>query len=197
MSNVEMIHHPLVQKAISFAETKHIGVRRRDGFPYLTHPLEVLRILLLSPWKFTAEELAAAVLHDIVEDTETTFEELDKEFGDRIAAMVWLLSKPKDEDRKMRRMIYYSAVPLLSPALIAIKLADMLHNLTTLDGIGVDPDWAEEFRGKIIKYGLPLVDVLKMHGECWHEYAEWIRVRMECAINQDTCGYCLRKEQRI
>lgn len=77
----------LVDKAIVFAVNAHRGTRRRGKeFPYIVHPLEALAIVAtVTP---DPEILAAAVLHDTIEDTETTYEELVAEFGERVARLV-------------------------------------------------------------------------------------------------------------
>lgn len=76
-----------LDKAINFAVKAHGGVERRGkGFPYIVHPLEALAIV--ATLTKDQEMLAAAVLHDVVEDTEYTEEDIRKEFGDRVAKLV-------------------------------------------------------------------------------------------------------------
>lgn len=77
----------LLDKAIIYAVKAHSGVERRGkGFPYIVHPMEAVEIVAtMTP---DQELLAAAVLHDVVEDTPTTVEDLRAEFGDRVASLV-------------------------------------------------------------------------------------------------------------
>lgn len=171
---------PLVEKAIDFAEEAHLHQRRKDDVPYVVHPVEVAKILKKSPREFEDEALAASVLHDIIEDTLKSFDDIDKAFGMRVAGLVWLLSKPKGVD--MSSIIYFAAIAECSPTVIAIKLADMLHNLRSLDDDFVNEEWAEGFRSKIKKYGLPLVGVLRCHGDCWIPFADWIEPQMKKEI---------------
>ena len=83
----------LVDKAIIFAVKAHEGVPRRGrDFPYIVHPLEALTIVAT----MTSDPalLAAAVLHDVVEDTEVTVEDIRAEFGDRVTAVSWSGQSP-------------------------------------------------------------------------------------------------------
>ncbi len=91
MSN-SPLNTDLVDKAIVFATNAHHGTERRGkGFPYIVHPLEALSIVAT----MTSEPdlLAAAVLHDTIEDTEVTFEQIKEEFGEHVA---WLVSNETD-----------------------------------------------------------------------------------------------------
>jgi len=182
----------IVQKALIFAEQKHKGQLRKDGStPYITHPMGCLTIALGSPWHFTDCELAALCLHDVFEDTKTTFEELYAEFYEDVAGIVFLLSKPVDAH--FRRRIYMAALKRVAPSVIALKLVDMLHNLGDLPPVAMiyenklnpaqgllkeDPDFAEYFRKKVEEDAFPLIDVLRMHGEIWHFYANWIETQI-------------------
>ena len=77
----------LLDRAIVFAVKAHAGTERRGkGFPYIVHPLEAMEIV--STITADQELLAAAVLHDTVEDTEVTEERIRQEFGDRVASIV-------------------------------------------------------------------------------------------------------------
>ena len=89
--NIFMPNNPLdtslLDRAIVFAVKAHAGTERRGkGFPYIVHPLEAMEIV--STITADQELLAAAVLHDTVEDTEVTEEQIRKEFGDRVASIV-------------------------------------------------------------------------------------------------------------
>ena len=81
----------LVERAFEFSESAHRGQFRKSGEPYITHPLAVASIL--SEWQLDAEGLAAALLHDVMEDTSVTRTELESTFGKPVAAMVDGLSK--------------------------------------------------------------------------------------------------------
>src|SRR4029078_4265733 len=81
----------LVSRAFEFSETAHRGQVRKSGEPYITHPLAVASIL--SQWRLDAQGLAAALLHDVMEDTSVTNNELEKSFAKPVADMVDGVSK--------------------------------------------------------------------------------------------------------
>ena len=86
----------LLDRAIVFAVRAHAGTERRGkGFPYIVHPMEAVEIV--ATMTHDQELLAAAVLHDTVEDTDVTIEQIQAEFGDRVAALVAAESDTKEE----------------------------------------------------------------------------------------------------
>ena len=132
----------LIERAYRKAEAAHAGQTRQSGEPYFTHCFEVARIL--ADMKLDAEAIAAALMHDIIEDTPVTAAELRKEFGDKIAAMVEGVTKLdklpiKESNRRSRnadRGLEYIRKLLLTieddVRVVLIKLADRLHNMRTL-----------------------------------------------------------------
>ena len=115
--------------ALKFANDKHKGQKRYDGESYIVHPIEVsLKFLPYTNW----QTRIVAVLHDVLEDTETTYEELIQNFGDDIALPVFLLSKSDQlpyED-------YIMSIKLgNNPVVTAVKIADLKHNLSTIENI--------------------------------------------------------------
>src|SRR6516165_7891731 len=75
-----------IQRAYDVAKQAHLGTRRRSGEPYIQHPLEVA--LLLADMRIDADSIVAALLHDVVEDTDFTLDELRRQFGDAVANIV-------------------------------------------------------------------------------------------------------------
>jgi GTP pyrophosphokinase len=129
----------LVERAFEFSETAHRGQFRKSGEPYITHPLAVASIL--SQWRIDAQGLAAALLHDVMEDTSVTRTELESTFGRPVADMVDGVSKLDQiefnsrEDQQaesFRKMLLAMARDV---RVILIKLADRLHNMRTLDAM--------------------------------------------------------------
>jgi GTP diphosphokinase / guanosine-3',5'-bis(diphosphate) 3'-diphosphatase len=129
----------LVSRAFEFSESAHRGQFRKSGEPYITHPLAVASIL--SQWRLDAQGLAAALLHDVMEDTSVTKGELEKIFGKPVADMVDGVSKLDQiefntrEDAQaesFRKMLLAMARDV---RVILIKLADRLHNMRTLDAM--------------------------------------------------------------
>ena len=89
----------LLDRAITFAVKAHQGVERRGkGFPYIVHPMEA--VCIVATMTNDQELLAAAALHDVIEDTDTTADDLKKEFGERVAMLVEAESDDKTEGSK-------------------------------------------------------------------------------------------------
>ncbi|HWC44820.1 MAG TPA: bifunctional (p)ppGpp synthetase/guanosine-3',5'-bis(diphosphate) 3'-pyrophosphohydrolase, partial [Casimicrobiaceae bacterium] len=129
----------LVERAFEFSESAHRGQFRKSGEPYITHPLAVASIL--SEWRLDAEGLAAALLHDVMEDASVKRGEIEHRFGKPVAAIVDGLSKLDQiefatrEDAQaesFRKMLLAMARDV---RVILIKLADRLHNMRTLDAM--------------------------------------------------------------
>ena len=126
----------LIMKAYNLAEEKHKDQKRGSGEPYIIHPLNVAYIL--ADTGLDDSTIAAALLHDIVEDTDVTDEDLRKEFGDEIADMVagvtklgevQLFSAQERQAEDYRKMFLAMGKDI---RVILIKLADRLHNMRTL-----------------------------------------------------------------
>ena len=140
----------VVQKAFDFANEAHKDVRRRSGGPYIIHPIEVAKIVV-SNIGLGYKSIAAALLHDVVEDTDYTVDDIRNLFGDKIASLVDGLTKIKvvldNEDRAKRQEDAYSESLqaenfkriLLTlnddVRVVLIKLADRLHNCRTIDSM--------------------------------------------------------------
>ncbi len=126
----------LIQKAYEFAKNKHGNQLRKSGEPYIIHPVQVA--YTLSTLNLDDETICAALLHDVVEDTTATREELVKEFGESIAEMVdgvTKLSKLQYTTEKEQQVEDYRKMFLAMGKdirVILIKLADRLHNMRTL-----------------------------------------------------------------
>ncbi|MCH8561343.1 MULTISPECIES: RelA/SpoT family protein [unclassified Nesterenkonia] len=124
---------PLVQRAFEVANHHHRDQKRKSGDPYITHPVAVATIL--AELGLTGSTLAAALLHDTVEDTEYSLDQLTKEFGEEIALLVdgvTKLDKLKFGDaaqaETVRKMVLAMAKDI---RVLMIKLADRLHNART------------------------------------------------------------------
>ncbi len=131
-----------IRVAIEFSRDAHQGQLRRSGLPYVTHPIAVAR--LLTPLHLDAQTIIAALLHDVVEDTEISTEQVAEKFGKPVAELVEGLSKldkiqfETHEDAQaenFRKMLLAMARDV---RVILIKLADRLHNMRTLDAMARD-----------------------------------------------------------
>jgi GTP pyrophosphokinase len=136
----------LVERAYQFAADAHAGVLRKSGEPYIVHPLEVACIL--ARMQLDTESLAAALLHDVPEDTERTLEDVQREFGDTIASLVDGVTKlgqvrwpnPAEQahhqvevQAESLRKMFLAMVD--DVRVVLVKLADRLHNMRTLDAL--------------------------------------------------------------
>ncbi|MBO5505041.1 MAG: bifunctional (p)ppGpp synthetase/guanosine-3',5'-bis(diphosphate) 3'-pyrophosphohydrolase [Clostridia bacterium] len=126
----------LVTKAFWFCVEKHKGQKRVSGEDYATHPIAVANIL--AEMEMDSYSVCAALLHDVVEDTEVTQEDIEAEFGDIVALLVYgvtklgkieNLSKEEAQMENLRRMFFAMAEDV---RVILIKLADRLHNMRTM-----------------------------------------------------------------
>jgi len=136
-----------VGRAFLTAYNSHHGVVRRSGEPYIVHPIEVTTIL--ARMHLDADTLAAGLMHDVVEDTPITSEEIEEQFGERVARLVdgvtklglipWTpeageepqrLIKEKDQQAESLRKMFLAMVDDIG--VVLIKLADRLHNMRTL-----------------------------------------------------------------
>ncbi len=132
----------MVQKAFEFANEAHKGVRRRSGEPYILHPIAVAQIVV-SNIGLGYKSICAALLHDVVEDTDYTVDDIRNIFGDKIASLVDGLTKIKtvldNEDKAKQNSIQAENFKRILLTLnddvrvVLIKLADRLHNCRTIE----------------------------------------------------------------
>ncbi|HEY5714214.1 MAG TPA: HD domain-containing protein [Candidatus Gracilibacteria bacterium] len=116
--------------AIAFASQKHDGQRRKsDGYPFIAHPFAVASILI----KYGADEstIIAGLLHDTLEDTDCSPEELEFTFGPNVLRMVEDVSENKSLKWKDRKINYIDNLKLISQSSLMISCADKTHNLHT------------------------------------------------------------------
>jgi (p)ppGpp synthase/HD superfamily hydrolase len=142
----------LIARARQFAAAAHEAVgqlRQYTNEPYIVHPAAVAAIVETVP--HTPEMVAAAWLHDVVEDTKVTLDEVRAEFGNEVAKLVWWLtdvSRPTDGNRAMRKAIDRAHSAKAPPHAQTIKLADVIDNNSTIEKH--DPNfaviWREEKR---------------------------------------------------
>ena len=132
----------IIQKAFEFANEAHKGVRRRSGEPYILHPIAVAKIVV-SNIGLGYKSIVAALLHDVVEDTDYTVDDLRNLFGDKVATLVEGLTKIKtvldNEDKAQQKSMQAENFKRILLTLnddvrvVLIKLADRLHNCRTIE----------------------------------------------------------------
>jgi len=134
----------IVERARLFATAAHAAVGQRRKYtnePYIVHPQEVAEIVFRVP--HNEAMLAAAWLHDVVEDTQVTHYDLIREFGDEVSNLVfWLtdISKPEDGNRERRKMLDRLHIAGAPSSAQTIKLADTISNLKSIGEH--DPEFA-------------------------------------------------------
>jgi guanosine-3',5'-bis(diphosphate) 3'-pyrophosphohydrolase len=126
----------LLLRALSFAAHKHRDQRRKDAeaSPYINHPIALAEVLAGEGGVTDLEVLAAALLHDTIEDTATTLEELRENFGARIAGMVAEVTDDKDLPKAERKRLQIEHAAGISPGAKLVKLADKICNLRDVAG---------------------------------------------------------------
>ncbi|XP_074090174.1 guanosine-3',5'-bis(diphosphate) 3'-pyrophosphohydrolase MESH1 [Macrotis lagotis] len=125
----------LLVEAADFAARKHRDQRRKDPeqTPYINHPIGVARILTHEAGVTDVAVLQAALLHDTVEDTDTTLEELEKHFGPEVRLIVDEVTDDKELPRLERKRLQVENAPHSSRGAKLVKLADKLYNLRDLN----------------------------------------------------------------
>ena len=129
-----------VLMACDYADIAHDGVTRKSGEPYILHPIAVSSIL--SHMRLDAETLMAALLHDVIEDTEFNKDDISKNFGHTVAELVDGVTKlSHSSDKEYNKAASFRKIlqaTLQDPRVIIIKLADRYHNMTTLGSLRPD-----------------------------------------------------------
>lgn len=149
-------------RAARFAARKHIAQKRKgnDAAPYINHPLEVAHLLADVGNVTDHEILMAAILHDTVEDTGTTREELVEQFGERVAEMVLEVTDDKSLAKAERKQKQIEHAPHLSDGAKHIKLGDKISNIR--DVLENPPDgWSDQRRLEYIDWGEKVVNGLR------------------------------------
>ena len=154
-----------LQRAYIFSSRKHEGQVRRSGQPYMIHPVAVAKIV--ADMGLCSASICAALLHDTVEDTPTTFDEIKEIFGEEVSDLVDGLTKlsavsfvPREERHaeSFRKMLVATAQDI---RVLVIKLADRLHNMSTLEHM--DRDEQERIAQETRDIYSPLANRLGIH----------------------------------
>ncbi|MBF8270137.1 MAG: Metal dependent phosphohydrolase [Gammaproteobacteria bacterium] len=135
----------LIFRALAFAARRHRDQRRKDvqATPYINHPIELAELLINDGEITDVNVIAAAILHDTVEDTETTIAELENMFGSAIAGIVGEVTDDKSLSKAERKRLQIEHAATRSDAAKLVKLADKICNLR--DMLSFPPaDWPQE-----------------------------------------------------
>ena len=161
MSDDDMIR---IRSAYELAKEAHKNQKRKTGEPYIIHPIAVARIVA-EEFELGANPIMAAFLHDVVEDTHYTLDDIKERFGDDVAFLVGVVTKQKKAEYNQSKQIDNYRQILASVQFdvraILIKLADRLHNMRTLDSM--KPDKQMKIAGETDYFYAPLANRLGMY----------------------------------
>ena len=155
----------LIRKAFNLAYESHKGTRRKTGEPYIIHPIAVAKIVT-SEIGLGTVSIVCALLHDVVEDTDYTLEDIRHIFGDKIASIIDGLTKISDmfdQQSSLQAENFRKMLLTLSDdvRVILVKLADRLHNMRTLDAM--PPNKQMKIAGETIYLYAPLAHRLGLY----------------------------------
>jgi (p)ppGpp synthase/HD superfamily hydrolase len=168
-----------VAKAVQFAVRHHGDQTRPTGAPYAEHLLEALEVLVRGAGVTDPEILQAAVLHDVVEDTPCSLDDVRLAFGGRVAELVGWVTKPEPAagvDRKAAKEAYLSRLQDAPDDAVQVKLADRVSNVQTLRNLGLPKQ--RQYYAETVRYIMPLA----AQRQWWAEwYASWQRAHRDLA----------------
>ncbi len=151
----------LLFKALAFSAEKHTKQRRKDvdKTPYINHPISLANILA-KRWVIDENVLCAAILHDTIEDTDTTVEELQEHFGEKIKSIVLEVTDDKSLEKSVRKQKQVEHAASISHEAKLVKLADKIANIT--DIINSPPeDWSSNRKKEYFNWARAVVDNLR------------------------------------
>jgi len=152
----------ILLKSIAFAADKHKNQRRKDaeGSPYINHPIALANLLANEGGIANVDVLCAAILHDTIEDTETTESELNQLFGEKITSIVLEMTDDKSLPKETRKLKQIEHAPHASIEAKMVKLADKICNVR--DIIQSPPaDWSQERKREYLVWSKLVVDGLR------------------------------------
>uniref|UniRef100_A0A1Y1M6C2 Guanosine-3',5'-bis(diphosphate) 3'-pyrophosphohydrolase MESH1 n=1 Tax=Photinus pyralis TaxID=7054 RepID=A0A1Y1M6C2_PHOPY len=149
-------------KCINFAAVKHRDQRRLDpeDTPYINHPIGVAYILTNEAKVTDINVIQAAILHDTVEDTNTTFTEIEEHFGSKVCSIVAEVTDDKSLPKHERKALQIEHAPTCSPEAKLVKLADKLYNLRDLER-AVPRKWTADRVKQYFNWSKKVVDGLR------------------------------------
>ncbi len=178
---------PKLLQAASFAAKKHIAQKRKgnDAAPYINHPLEVVNLLANVGKVKDYNVLIAAVLHDTIEDTETTKEEITELFGSDICEYVLEVTDDKSLPKAERKQKQIEHASSLSQGAKLIKLGDKISNIR--DVLENPPDgWSDERRLEYVNWGEKVVAGLRGANENLENHFDELISKAKEKINSAT-----------
>lgn len=157
---------PALMRATLFAAERHRDQRRKDmaKTPYINHPIMVVNLLANVGQITDLETLQAGMLHDTIEDTDTTADELEEHFGYGVRSLVLEVTDDKSLEKPERKRLQIEHAPHLSPRAKTIKIADKIANLTDL--LNSPPaHWPEERLHQYVAWSRQVVAGCRGHSQ--------------------------------
>jgi (p)ppGpp synthase/HD superfamily hydrolase len=168
-----------VATAVEFAVRYHGDQTRPTGAPYAEHLLEALEVLVRGAGVTDPGILQAAVLHDVVEDTPCTIDDVRRAFGGRVAELVGWVTKPTPEegsDRKAAKEAYLAHLKDAPDDAVLVKLADRASNVQTLRNLGLPKQ--RQYYAETVRYIMPLA----ARRQWWADwYSSWQQAHRDLA----------------
>lgn len=168
--------------ACAFADVAHIADRRKSGEPYVTHPIAVAGIL--AGFKLDVDTLIAAILHDTIEDTVVNKADIINRYNRTVATLVDGVTKLKSStDKKANKAATFRKIltaTLSDPRVLIIKLADRLHNMSTLDAVRLEKRQATA--QETLEFYIPFARITGLNELADH-------IEMLCYMNLDLAAY--------
>lgn len=167
-----------VLRACAFGDKAHIKDKRKSGEPYITHPIAVAEIL--ASFRMDVDTIVAAILHDTVEDTEVTEADIVQNFGQDVCQIVIGVTKLKSSQEKHvnKAATFYRIITatLEDPRVLIVKLADRLHNMTTIDAV---PEYKQQATAKeTLDFYVPFARILGLN-----DLADYIEILCYRSLN--------------
>lgn len=160
-------------KAIEFASTKHRDQRRKDALqaPYINHCIRVASIAETIGSITDVELLMAAILHDTIEDTDTTEDEITSLFGERVLNLVLEMSDDKSLEKQRRKELQIEHAPHVSEDVVPLKLADKIANCEDML-VSSPQGWPEERVLAYFEWSETVINRLPRVNEALYQYAK-------------------------
>jgi len=148
--------------ALEFASRKHKDQRRKDvdASPYINHPISLANILCNEAHVTDVDVICGALLHDTVEDTDTTSEELEKEFGKKICSIVMDVTDDKTQGKQVRKQAQIDHAAHASDEAKLVKLADKISNLRDV-AVNSPQHWSLERRQEYFDWAKQVIDQVR------------------------------------
>lgn len=186
---------PQLKRAIKVAKSAHKGQKRKSGEAFIKHPQAVLE--KLRPLKLKEETLLTAILHDVIEDSDYSAEDLKQNFGEYISKCVEYLSKENNENKSIKQKNYLNKLKQgiqYSETVYLVKLADVMHNTETLKFFNLDKQHKQaqevyDYYLPLFYKNLPSVSAI-YHDFCLHCLYTILEQCTQIIQKHNTLNYC-------